>query len=297
MIVYSLLIFSILFAAFCIYMIGRRSTSGLLLAVAGAIFIYLYGAWVFLSVYVKYVFAACFIATMLYRFMSSKRGERRISTGKTVANILCTMIFMALSILYFTGTTGEPYGVAHLQLPFRQGRYFVFQGGEGLPTNVFHYKLRGAVYAMDLVKLNMAGNRASRIFSTNLKDYEIYGDTLYSPCNAIVAHVNEGNPDNIPPMRKRGPTNTNFILLETNDMYVFMGHLKPNSVLVQDGDTVRAGQPIAVCGNSGFSLEPHLHIQAHARTDESIPWYKEKPLLIKFNNRFYRLFEEINVGL
>jgi murein DD-endopeptidase MepM/ murein hydrolase activator NlpD len=32
-------------------------------------------------------------------------------------------------------------------------------------------------------------------------------------------------------------------------------------VRVRPGDRVAAGQPLAACGNSGNSTEPHLHLQ------------------------------------
>jgi hypothetical protein len=183
-----------------------------------------------------------------------------------------------------------------LSLPFKHGKYLVFQGGKGLPTNVFHYKLRGAVYAMDLVKLNKWGNRANSIFSTRLEDYVTFNDTVYSPCAGIVLKTQDDNEDNIPPVRKRGPSNTNQALIEADSFYVFMAHFRQGHVFVKEGDQVQAGQPIALAGNSGFSLEPHLHIQVHAKTDKAIPWYKEKPLLIEFDGKSYLLFEEIDAG-
>jgi murein DD-endopeptidase MepM/ murein hydrolase activator NlpD len=39
------------------------------------------------------------------------------------------------------------------------------------------------------------------------------------------------------------------------------GHLRRGSLTVRPGDRVRAGQPIARCGNSGNSTEPHVHFQ------------------------------------
>ena len=39
----------------------------------------------------------------------------------------------------------------------------------------------------------------------------------------------------------------------------YYGHLKQNGSLVQVGDTVVTGQPIAIVGTTGFSALPHLH--------------------------------------
>jgi len=267
----------------------------LLLSASMAVFVYLFGAWVFLSIYLKYIFAAVYLSIGLVVFVTGKTtGNSNTCRSRMWPNLVFAGIFSSLSVLYFTGTTGAPYGIAHLRLPLKNGRFIIFQGGKGLPTNIFHYGLRGAVYAVDLVRLNSWGNRANSIFSTRLEDYAIFNDTVYAPCSGIILHTTDINPDNIPPARKRGPTNTNHVLIETDSFYVFMGHLKYHEVFVRTGDLVGAGQPLGLAGNSGFSLEPHLHIQVHARTGTGLPWYKERPLWIEFNGKSYLLFDVID---
>jgi hypothetical protein len=211
MIVYSLLAITLFISFLSIYILWRsRNNYQLLLAAVLAVFIYLYGAWVFLSVYGKYIFGA-FFAILFVIAISRRRHEMTVKPNPITLflQVLLILAFSALSILYFTGTTGAPPGVARLSLPFKRGNYFVFQGGKGLPTNVFHTGLRGAVYAMDIVKLNRAGNRATHIFSTRLGDYEIYGDTIYSPCNGIISAAVSDNKDNTPPQLVEGPHHAN----------------------------------------------------------------------------------------
>lgn len=54
----------------------------------------------------------------------------------------------------------------------------------------------------------------------------------------------------------------NHIVLDLGDgAYALLAHLRRRSALVTKGDRVRAGQPLAACGNSGNSSEPHLHFQ------------------------------------
>lgn len=299
MIVYSLLLITILLALVSLRLVWRSNIGAaaerilkIITALLLALFIFLYGAWVFLSVYVKYLFAALFIVT----FVCSCFKKKIDKPGKRIAQyIRLVRIFLlsTLCTLYFTGTIFRPYGTVELSLPFKRGTYFVFQGGKGLPTNLFHYGFRGAVFAMDLIKLNRYGNRATSIFSKNLTDYATYGDTIYSPCNGVIQSAKDENGDNIPPAHERGPSNTNHVLIAADKYYVFMGHMKYKSVFVHEGDTVVTGQPLGLAGNSGFSLEPHLHIQVHERTNGNIPWYKEKPLYIKFDGKGYLLFEEI----
>lgn len=53
----------------------------------------------------------------------------------------------------------------------------------------------------------------------------------------------------------------NHIMISTGDFYVLLCHLKKGSARVKKGDTVRVGQQIGEVGNSGSSIQPHLHIQ------------------------------------
>ena len=305
MLVYCMLAITLILALLSMVIIWRNRTkllshcwSSFIAGTTLATFVYLYGTWVFISVYGKYIFGICFLLLLIVSLLAEKVHSSKRTTKKwAIVNGGLAAAFFILSILYFTGTTTTPYGIAHLALPFKKGTYFVFQGGKGLPTNIFHFGGRRTVYAMDIIKLNTAGNRAKNIFSKQLEDYEIFNDTIYSPCNGVILKTESNNPDNIPPARKRGPTNLNQVLIATDSTYIFLGHLKQNSVFVKKGDTVFTGQPLGLAGNSGSSLEPHLHIQAHAKTNPNLPWYKEPQLLIKFNGKSYLLFEEIRTGL
>ncbi|MFE1249653.1 peptidoglycan DD-metalloendopeptidase family protein [Streptomyces sp. NPDC058741] len=46
-----------------------------------------------------------------------------------------------------------------------------------------------------------------------------------------------------------------------NGTYAAYAHLRRGSLTVREGDRVRAGRPIARCGDSGNSTEPRLHFQ------------------------------------
>lgn len=54
----------------------------------------------------------------------------------------------------------------------------------------------------------------------------------------------------------------NHVVLDLgNGTFAAYAHLRRGSLTVREGDRVRAGQPVARCGNSGNSSEPHLHFQ------------------------------------
>lgn len=54
----------------------------------------------------------------------------------------------------------------------------------------------------------------------------------------------------------------NHVVIELDHgAYAVLAHLRRRSTVVTRGQRVRAGEPIAECGNSGNTTEPHLHLQ------------------------------------
>lgn len=54
----------------------------------------------------------------------------------------------------------------------------------------------------------------------------------------------------------------NHLVLDLGDgRYALYAHLRKGSLTVRPGDRVTAGRPVAACGNSGNSTEPHVHFQ------------------------------------
>lgn len=66
----------------------------------------------------------------------------------------------------------------------------------------------------------------------------------------------------------------NYIIIESSDgIFALLAHLKKGSVLVKEGQYVESGEIIAQVGNSGNTIQPHLHFQLMAENDpgKSIP--------------------------
>lgn len=54
----------------------------------------------------------------------------------------------------------------------------------------------------------------------------------------------------------------NHVVVDLGDgTYAALAHLRRGSVRVSEGQTVHVGDPVAECGNSGNTSEPHLHLQ------------------------------------
>src|ERR1044071_7397874 len=109
MIVYILLSVTFFFAILSLRVIGRASSRyigdswpALLFGLALGWFVYLYGTWVYLSVYLKYVFAAAIVITLFSGLLRNKRSYRRPGTGNIIGNIAGAIFFGTLCVLYYT---------------------------------------------------------------------------------------------------------------------------------------------------------------------------------------------------
>jgi len=90
-------------------------------------------------------------------------------------------------------------------------------------------------------------------------------------------------PDNNP-YSGNYPYNTgNTIVIKNADLYLLLGHLKQGSILVNEGDTIKANDLIATAGNSGWTERPHLHMQLIK--SQSHNYWKGQGISVLFNNR------------
>ena len=118
-------------------------------------------------------------------------------------------------------------------------------------------------YAVDWEQLDEEG-RVYRGSATDVASYNIYGKDVLAVADATVTSVINNLPNEVP---GKMPTNIpieqadgNSIVLDLGaGRYALYAHLKPGSIKVHTGDTVKLGQTIALVGNSGNTLEPHLH--------------------------------------
>jgi murein DD-endopeptidase MepM/ murein hydrolase activator NlpD len=118
-------------------------------------------------------------------------------------------------------------------------------------------------FAVDWEQLDDEG-RVYRGVATEVASYNIYGKDVLAVADAKVASVIDNLPNQVP---GKMPTNIpieqadgNSIVLDLGfGRYALYAHLKPGSIKVRAGDTVKLGQTIALVGNSGNTLEPHLH--------------------------------------
>lgn len=116
-------------------------------------------------------------------------------------------------------------------------------------------------HALDFVAVNESGE----IFSDKgleLADHFAFEKDVISPIEGFVVAAVSGDADNIIGHVVNGRNWGNYLIIKSSyGFYVTLAHLKKDSLLVVVGDFVKVGQRLAQCGNSGYSQEPHLHLQ------------------------------------
>lgn len=240
-------------------------------------FVFMTGPWVFTSYYLRYVFLVLFALTAVFSYFRLKRSSPYSRTRNdriSVASVLIFLLFAVLNTLviasyYHSGKTLD------VTFPLRSGTYYVLQGGGSIVTNPFH-ALAGNKLAIDIVKLNWLGNQADGLAPRVLSAYQIFGEKLYSPCKGIILEVRDSLPDNPPGNPNTRHPEGNYIVLQCLMGDILMAHLRRGSIKAVPGDAVAMGRLLAEIGNSGNTLEPHLHIEA---TKDGIP------IWLSFNGR------------
>lgn len=155
----------------------------------------------------------------------------------------------------------DPSQALILEFPLKNGTYYIRQGGSAIEMN-HHYENQAQRFALDIVKLNAVGLRASGIFPADNSRYAIFSETVYAPCEGDVLAARSDLAD-VPPMQMdaQNPLG-NFMALYCGNYTILLAHLKQGSTKFIAGQRVLTGQEIAAVGNTGNTTEPHLHMQA-----------------------------------
>jgi len=177
-----------------------------------------------------------------------------------------------------------------LSLPFEGPWLAVNSPARRVPSHGTHFL--GQTYAIDFVAVDARGRTGTvvdwrTVLATEPVDRFVgYGAPILAPADGLVALVQDGEPDHearrspvtmLPYLLTQGSrlrrglgaiTGNHLILALTEDgPYVALVHLRPGSLRVAVGDRVSVGQPIAACGNSGNSTQPHVHMQVMDSAD------------------------------
>jgi murein DD-endopeptidase MepM/ murein hydrolase activator NlpD len=175
------------------------------------------------------------------------------------------------------GTTSK----TQFRFPLKSGTWLVGAGAS------FHTTHRWAVpeeFALDIIQIgpNFRSHRTDGVAHT---DFFAYGAEVVAAADGKVIQVITGAVENPPMLPKPGEAMDSYygrigaqqasnlagglpglmgegvVIDHGNGEYSVYAHLKPGSVTVRVGQTVKSGETIGLLGSSGNSTEAHLHFQ------------------------------------
>ena len=231
----------------------------------GSVIAYLWATarWEIVSIYFRPIFPILYL-------IASVVGYKRINKPETPPKKIVVIFGIALHvilIIFFSGLNWfsfkgyiTPENTIDLASPFHNGKQIVLHGGASPFTNG-HFQVKPQNYALDIVGLNNLGMRASSFQGgSDLSDYVIYGQAIYSPLSGTVIAVEGKYDDQTPPTTDIEHLAGNYILIESEGVEILLAHLKKGSIVVKIGDIVTTNTLLGQVGNTGNTSEPHLHI-------------------------------------
>jgi murein DD-endopeptidase MepM/ murein hydrolase activator NlpD len=177
---------------------------------------------------------------------------------------------LASALVFARGWLARAKEPIVLEPPFR-GKWVVVAGGP-FPGYNHHIVARDQYFAYDFVRF---GERSM-------------GSEIVAPVAGTIVAASDGMPDR---KRSRNPDDPsikgrelgNHVAIEMQGGCVFLCHLANGSLRVAVGDHVAPGDPIGLCGNSGRTMGPHLHI--HAQVEPAYAFDAARGLPIAFRKR------------
>jgi len=153
----------------------------------------------------------------------------------------------------------------------------------------------GERYAIDFIGVDHRRRTADRrdwrtfLASEPAERFFAYGQPILAPADGTVVGMHDRESDHVgrrsqltlvpyalgQAARLRqgvGAIAGNYLIIALRDKGVFVAlvHLQAGSIRVALGEEVTTGRPVANCGNSGNSTQPHVHVQVMDSPDLSV---------------------------
>ncbi|MDX2189993.1 MAG: urea transporter [Bacteroidota bacterium] len=142
-----------------------------------------------------------------------------------------------------------------VSLPF-SGEWYVSQGYDGKITHLGDWGK-----ALDFVIVDSKSN-TYRYPATSLEHFYCYNKEIIAPFDGYIYDIINNVEDNdVGEVNTEHNWGNTLIMNHLNGLYSQISHIKKDSFKVFIGQYVTKGTPLATCGNSGRSPEPHIHFQ------------------------------------
>ena len=281
---------------------NRRHNIDSLLKIGGIVFLFLGlwigGVWVYPPVSGLIIIVCVFFTLVLFHFRKPISKTTRLRY--LISNIPMILILPLACFLVFQGFSGRqvPTGrFIEFDPPFKRNHGACVLSGGISPLLNFHIfpsessRDLGQYYALDIIKIGTGGFRTRKGFLLNPKPeeieaYEMFGTEVFSPCSGRVVEVENNLPDQPIGGSDKSRTGGNGVVLQCDNYHVHLHHMKKGSVIVELGERVESGQKLGQIGNSGNTLEPHLHLHAETILEEGNSNLHGEPIHMRFNGKF-----------
>ena len=194
-------------------------------------------------------------------------------------------VAVALVLLFVPATPPEPAAPPVAVRPPVRGRWTALNSpATRTPSHGTH--AYGQTYAIDLVhEPDPARPRVALTrwpLARRPRTFPGFGQPVLAPADGVVVRVSDWQRDHwsrtswpavlylmlveglVREATGPGRVIGNHLVLDLGDgVYALLAHLRRRSALVSQGDRVRAGQPLAACGNSGNSVRAAPALPAH----------------------------------
>jgi len=165
-----------------------------------------------------------------------------------------------------------------LTLPL-SGAWTIYQGGATVGEN-YHAASIDQRFAYDLSLV-----KDGSLFSgdgTKDEDFYSFGQPVLAPAAGKIVSADDEFADNAPGKGNDDdpPQGNSIVIDHGNGEFSMLAHLKAGSIKIKVGDTVKAGQELALVGQSGDSPIPHLHYHLQ----NTAVWQKGEGLPIQFTH-------------
>jgi hypothetical protein len=265
----------------------------ILIAQTVLLILYFAGYWEFFGLKFKWIFCSSLelVLIMIFVYKLLNRPDNPVNIFLPVILSVMELYLLAELVKIFIVIMKKDKSSTEIAFPFKNGIYLVTDGGNSRISRLMNYHYysvthkkkktnKSMLYATDIVRID---NKKYKWLPLENSDYPIFNENVYSPMDGIIAKVVNGIPDN-EPYAGNYPYNTgNTVVIQKDNYFLLLGHLKNDSIVVSEGDTIHTNEIIGSAGNSGWTERPHLHMQL-IESNSTNYWYGTG-ICITFNNK------------